>query len=82
MLRAPMKKPLTSLETATFNTIVDTQHESDGWLDLTRVSSRTARHLADVRQAAARLARYGLVTIDERAEDERWLKFSIPDPDA
>ncbi|MDA1194722.1 MAG: hypothetical protein O2894_06015 [Planctomycetota bacterium] len=75
-----MKKPLTALETAAFNTILDTQHESEGWLDLTRVSSRTARHLADVRQACARLARYGLVSIDERAEDERWLRFSIPDP--
>jgi hypothetical protein len=75
-----MKKPLTPLETATFNTILDTQHESDGWLDMTRVCSRTARHLVDVRQAAARLARYGFVVIDERAEDERWLKFSIPEP--
>ena len=80
MLLGPMNKPLTPLETATFNTIVDTHHESDGWLDLTRVCSRTARHLVDVRQAAARLARYGLVHIDERAEDERWLKFSIPEP--
>ena len=75
-----MKKPLTALETAAFNTIVDTHHESDGWLDLTRISSRTARHLADVRQACARLARYGLVVIEERAEDERWLRFSIPEP--
>jgi hypothetical protein len=75
-----MKKPLTPLETAAFGTIVDTLHESDGWLDLTRISGRTARHLVDVRQACARLARYGLVSIDERAEDERWLKFSLPEP--
>jgi len=75
-----MKKPLTPLETAAFNTIVDTHDESEGWLDITRISSRTARHLVDVRQACARLARYGFVTIEERAEDERWLRFSIPEP--
>ena len=78
-----MKKPLTPLETATLGTIVDTHHESNGWLDLTRVCSRTARHLGDVRQAVARLARYGLIKIEERAEDERWLRFSFPEtPDA
>ncbi len=45
-----MKKPLTALETAAFSTIVDTHHESDGWLDLTRICSRTARHLAEFRR--------------------------------
>jgi hypothetical protein len=74
-----MKKPLTPLETATFNTIVDTLQEADGWLDLARVCSRTARHLGDVRQAVARLARYGLVVVLERADDERWIRFAIPE---
>ena len=74
-----MKKPLTALESATLATIVDTQHEHEGWLDLTRVSSRTARHLVDVRQAVARLARYGLVEIEETAPDERWLKIRVPE---
>ncbi|MDJ0521445.1 MAG: hypothetical protein QNJ90_05150 [Planctomycetota bacterium] len=75
-----MKKPLTPLESATLSTIVDTQHESDGWLDLTRVCSRTARHLGDVRQAVARLVRYKLVEIDEEAPNtERWIKFSLPE---
>jgi len=75
-----MKKPLTALESATLATIVDTQHEHEGWLDLTRVSSRTARHLVDVRQAVARLARYGLIHVDETAtKNERWLKISLPE---
>ncbi len=75
-----MKKPLSALESATLSTIVDTQHEHEGWLDLTRVASRTARHLGDIRQAVARLVRYGLVEIDETAPNtERWLKFSVPD---
>jgi hypothetical protein len=75
-----MKKPLTALESATLATIVDTQHEHEGWLDLTRVSSRTARHLADVRQAVARLSRYGLIHVDSTSpDDERWLKISLPE---
>lgn len=75
-----MKKPLTPLESATFNTIVDTLHESEGWLDLTRISSRTARNLGDVRQAVARLARYKLILIDEEAPNtERWIKFALPE---
>jgi hypothetical protein len=74
-----VKKPLTPLESATFATIVDTYHEADGWLDLTRVCSRTARHLVDVRQSVARLVRYGLVSVDETAPNtERWLKFVLP----
>jgi len=73
------KKPLTALESATLSTIVDTQHEHDGWLDLTRISSRTARHLVDVRQAVARLSRYGLIHVDATSpDDERWIKFSLP----
>ena len=80
ILRAIVKKPLSPLESATLATIVDTQDEHEGWLDLTRVASRTARHLVDIRQAVARLQRYGLIEIDEEAPNtERWLKFSLPD---
>ena len=74
-----MRKPLTPLEATTLSTVADTYHEADGWLDLTRVCSRTARHLEDVRQAVARLARYGLIQIDEKAPNtERWIKFILP----
>ena len=74
-----MAKPLTPLESATLATIVDTHEESEGWLDLTRVCSRTGRHLSDVRQAVARLARYGLIVVDEEAPmTTRWLKFELP----
>ena len=75
-----MRKPLTPLESTTLATVVDTYEEADGWLDLTRVCSRTARHLVDVRQAVARLKRYGLLEIDEEASNtERWIKFRLPD---
>lgn len=75
-----MRKPLSPLESSTLTTIAETQHESDGWLDLTRVCSRTARHLVDVRQAVARLVRYGLVQIDESAPNtERWIRFVLPE---
>lgn len=78
-----MAKPLTALESATLNTIIETHEESEGWLDLTRVCSRTGRHLSDVRQAVARLSRYGLVIVDEEAPmTERWLRFELPAPDA
>jgi len=75
-----MKKPLSHLESAAMTIIADTLHEHDGWLDLARISSRTGRQLVDVRQAVARLVRYGLVAVDEKAPNtERWLKFSIPE---
>ena len=75
-----LKKPLTPLETATLAVITDTHHESEGWLDLTRVCSRTGRHLVDVRQSVARLVRYGLIRVDEDAPNtDRWLKFEFPD---
>ena len=42
--------------------------------------SRTARHLSDVRQAVARLRRYGMIEIDESAPNtQRWLKISLPE---
>jgi hypothetical protein len=75
-----LKKPLTPLESATLSTIVDTYHEAEGWLDLTRVCSRTGRHLVDVRQSVARLVRYGLVHVNEEAPNtDRWLKFELPE---
>ncbi len=78
-----MRNALTALEDATLRTIVSTQDESEGWLDLTRVCSRTGRHLADVRQAVARLVRYKLIQIDEKAPNtERWIKVSLPGQEA
>ena len=74
--RTRRPRPLTPLESATLATILATKDEADGWLDLTRVCSRTARHLGDVRQAVARLIRYGLVAMDEDApHTERWIRF-------
>ena len=78
---SPMAKPLTALEAATLSTILDTREEFDGWLDLARVCSRTGRHLSDVRQAVARLARYGLIRVDDEAPmTNRWIKFELPEP--
>ncbi len=78
-----MRKPLTALEDAAMRTIVATQDESEGWLDVTRICSRTGRHLADVRQAVARLVRYKLIHIDEKAPNtERWIKISLPEEEA
>ena len=42
---APMKKPLTALEDATFRFVLSILAEADGCVDLTRVCSRTGRHL-------------------------------------
>lgn len=73
-------KPLTPLEDATLRMVLSTAAETDGWLDLTQVCSDTARMLADVRQAVARLARRGLVTIDEDAANtDRWVRFLLPE---
>jgi DNA-binding IclR family transcriptional regulator len=72
-------KPLTALEDATLRFILGSLGESDGWLDLTRICSRTGRHLGDVRQAVARLVRRRLISVDERAgTTERWLRFVAP----
>jgi predicted transcriptional regulator len=74
-------KPLTPLEDAALRTIVSTMDEAGGWIDLTRICSRVGRHLADVRQAVARLARYGLIRVEETsAETERWVKIALPEP--
>lgn len=74
-----MDKPLTPLEDATLRTILATRDESEGWLDLTRVCSRVGRHLADVRQAVARLARYGVIEVsDTSPSTERWIRVSLP----
>lgn len=72
-------KPLTPLEDAALRFILGSLHESDGWLDLTRICSRTGRHLGDVRDAVARLARRKLIVVDEAAPlTERWLRFAAP----
>lgn len=74
-----MTKPLTPLEDATLRFVLSTLSEAQGWLDLTRVSSRTGRHLSDVRQAVARLVRRRLLSLDETAPNtERWLRFLAP----
>ena len=76
---APMKKPLTALEDATFRFVLSILAEADGWVDLTRVCSRTGRHLSDVRQAVARLVRRRLILLDTKAPNtERWLRFVVP----
>jgi hypothetical protein len=73
-----MSKPLTPLEDATVRFVLANAHEADGWLDLTRISSRTGRHLVDVRQAVARLVRRGVLRVDEAAPNtERWLRFLL-----
>lgn len=72
-------KPLTALEDAALRFILGSLHESNGWLDLTRIASRTGRHLSDVRDAVARLARRRLIVVDESAPlTERWIRFSTP----
>lgn len=74
-----MAKPLTPLEDATLRFVLSTLGEAKGWLDLTRVCSRTGRHLTDVRQAVARLVRRGLLQIDATGPNtERWLRFAVP----
>ncbi len=74
-----MPKPLTPLEDSALNLVLSTLHEANGWLDLTRICSRTGRHLGDVRQAVARLVRHGLLILDETAPNtERWLHFLAP----
>lgn len=74
-----MPKPLTPLEDATLRFILSTLGEANGWLDLTRVCSRTGRHLGDVRQAVARLVRRRMIAVDEAAPNtERWIHFLAP----
>ncbi len=75
-----MPRSLSSLESATLNVILTTMDEADGWLDLTRVCSRTGRHLADVRECVARLVRYKMIAIDESApNNKRWIRFVHPE---
>ena len=75
-----MSHALTPLEDATLRTIIAIREESDGWLDLTRVCSRVGRHLSDVRQAVARLVRYGVIeVVDTAAATDRWIQVSLPD---
>lgn len=73
-------RTLTALEDATLRTLVSCSEESEGWLDLTRVCSRVGRHLADVRQAVARLERYKAIRVEETAPDnERWIRVTFPE---
>ncbi|MDJ0976528.1 MAG: hypothetical protein QNJ98_18875 [Planctomycetota bacterium] len=72
-------RKLTALEDATLRTLVSCADESEGWLDLTRVCSRVGRHLSDVRQAVARLERYGVIEItDTSAQTDRWVRVIFP----
>lgn len=72
-----MPKPLTPLEDATLRFILGSLTEADGWLDLTRICSRTGRHLSDVRQAVARLVRRRMIEVDAQAgTSERWLRLT------
>ncbi len=74
-----MSQALTPLEDATLRTIIAVREESDGWLDLTRVCSRVGRHLSDVRQAVARLVRYGVIEVTETAATtDRWVRIALP----
>ena len=71
-------KSLTPLEDATLRFVLGHAQESDGWLDLTRISSSTGRMLPDVRQAVARLARRNALTIDTQAANtDRWIRFLV-----
>ena len=71
-------KPPTALEDATLRFVLAHAGETNGWLDLTRISSRTARMLPDVRRAVARLQRRGQLQIDESAANtERWIRFLV-----
>jgi hypothetical protein len=73
-----MKSPK-ALEDATLRFVLAHAHETNGWLDLTRICSRTARMLPDVRSAVARLVRRGDLVVDESAKNtERWLRFIVP----
>ena len=73
-----MKQP-TALEDTTLRLVLAHAGESNGWLDLTRICSKTARMLPDVRQTVARMARRGQLTIDESAANtERWIRFLVP----
>jgi hypothetical protein len=74
-----LRQPLTPLEDATLRFVLANAGESDGWLDLTRICSRTARMLPDVQRAIGRLVRRKLLAVDDRAPNtERWLKFVVP----
>jgi hypothetical protein len=73
------RAPLTPLEDATLRFVLANAGEADGWLDLTRVSSLTARMLPDVRRAVARLLRRGMLVVDDDAPNtDRWLRFVVP----
>ncbi len=72
--------PLSPLEDATLRYVLAHAAEGDGWLDLTRICSQTARMLPDVRDAVYRLARRRLLTLDDKApHTPRWMRFLLPE---
>lgn len=73
-------RKLTPLEDATLRMLVSCSDESEGWLDLARVCSRVGRHLSDVRQAVARLERYGVIKVVATSDQtERWVQVTFPE---
>jgi hypothetical protein len=74
-----LRTPPTPLEDATLRLVLAHAAESDGWLDLTRISSRTGRMLSDVQRAVARLVRRKMLVVDpDAANTDRWLRFLVP----
>jgi hypothetical protein len=75
---AAVQKPLTPLEDASHRFVLANLGEAGGWLDLTRICSRTGRMLPDVRRAIERLVRRGLLSVDPDAPNtDRWLRFVV-----
>jgi hypothetical protein len=72
--------PLTPLEDSVLRTVLADAIEGDGWLDLTRICSRTGRMLPDVREAVHRLVRRRLLLLDDKAPHTmRWMRFLLPE---
>jgi hypothetical protein len=72
--------PLSPLEDATLRYVLAHAGEGDGWLDLTRICSQTARMLPDVREAVMRLVRRRLLVLDDKAAPTpRWMRFVLPE---
>jgi hypothetical protein len=80
MLAGMRETPLTPLEDATLRYVLAHAAEGDGWMDLTRVCSQTARMLPEVRDAVNRLARRRLLALDDKAaHTPRWMRFVLPE---
>ena len=71
---------LTPLEDATLRYVLTNAADGEGWLDLTRICSRTGRMLPEVRDAVQRLARRRLLVLDDKAaHTPRWMRFLLPE---